>query len=149
MMSKEEKRKYNVVHEIKHFGSDRTLFCVTEEPLKVRQFTFPSQFYEDNGTEKLNEIYDVETCPNDHVSSSLGDVYAEIGAQRFLAFSKFHGKFLGIEKNSLIDYLKDFYSAPEFEVVIERGLVRILQIGDLEILFPTAELLDNQKVSKK
>jgi len=149
MKSKEEKGRYNVVHEIKHSSSNRTLVCVIEKPIKVRQLTFPSQFYEDGYTKELNKIYDVKTCPDEHISSSLGDVYAEIGAQKFLAFSKFYGRFLGIERNSLMGYLKDFYSAPEFEIAIGRKLVRILRIEDLEILFPTAELLENQGVREK
>ena len=140
---------YKVVHRIEHSGSNRTLVCTTEEPLKVREFIFPSRFYEDGETKKLNEVYDVRTCPDIHVSSSLGDAYAETGAMEFLKFSKFHGRFLGMERESLLNYLGEFHSAEEFEIVMGRGLVRILKMENFEIIFPTTELLDCQKVKKR
>ncbi len=115
----------------------------------VEGIGFPSRVYFDGQCKDLSCVYNARTCPDEYVPSSLGDVYAEIGAQKFLGFSKLRGKFVGVERVELSDFLRDFdVSKYDFGFAMRDDFFRSSQINGREILFPTPSLLENQRVEK-
>ncbi|MBI4116728.1 hypothetical protein HY449_03205 [Candidatus Pacearchaeota archaeon] len=116
----------------------------------IEAASLPSRVYFDEECRELSSIYDTRNCPDEYVPSTLGDVYAEIGVQKFLGFSKLSGKFVGVEKNELLNFLKDFAVGEyDFGFAMRSGFFRSSQINGREILFPTPSLLENQKVGKR
>jgi len=115
----------------------------------MKSHKFFSRVYTDKETERLSEEYDVESCPNNSLSMTLGQTEAEIGAYKLLELSKSFGEFVGINQRELekINWtdLNDFM----YIGYLDEKYVRAKKKGKLEILFPTEELLINQRVKKK
>ena len=130
---------------------------LTDKRNSIEQILIPSPFvskvYRDKKSNKLDIKYNVESCPKNYVPSTLGDLYAEIGASKILAISKLFRCFVGVERNELTNYLKNFdissgYDISEFECYRESWLRR-KKINGLEILFPTEKFLINQRVKRR
>jgi hypothetical protein len=107
---------------------------------------FLPNIYTDKETERLTKEYDVTTCPDYPVPSSLGQYEDEIGAQRLLGISKCFTEFVGIDSRAIlkIDNRLDF----GYIFYLEKKYLRRENRGKLEIIFPTEELLINQKIKK-
>ncbi len=116
---------------------------------KIESYNFFSKLYTDKETERLSDEYDISSCPDNSLSMTLGQTEAEIGAYKLLSLSKCFGKFVGIKQKDL-DKISCFESNNFYYVgYLDDKYVRTAKKGKLEILFPTEELLINQKVRKK
>jgi hypothetical protein len=111
---------------------------------------FP-RVYTDEKTERLSKEYDVRSCSDYPVSSSLGQYDEEIGAQKLLSISKYFGEFVGIDSKEISP--KDSTKFRDYDFLyityLDKKYVRTEKKDGLEILFPTEELLINQKVKKR
>ena len=116
---------------------------------KMKSHKFFSRVYTDQESERLSDEYDVRTCPTDQVLSSLGKTEYEIGAYKLLSISKCFGEFVGINREALDDIYWENNSDLIYIAYLDREYIRTAKNGNLEILFPTEELLINQKVRKK
>ena len=56
---------------------------------------------------------------------------------------------MGVEREGFFRYLENFnVDEGEFNLLNAKNLLRIIKDGDLEIMFPTKELLENQGVKR-
>ncbi|MFH1307437.1 MAG: hypothetical protein ABIH72_01140 [archaeon] len=119
--------------------------------------------YTDKNSRGLSAQYDIETCPNKPVPSSLDSSGSEEFAYRFLMISRIRGEFVGVDKEDLEAYAGQISPQSGKAIVksfIERSLLILVEVESLEtllgakvktfseVLFPTAGLLDCQKVER-
>ena len=112
----------------------------------IKRKNFFPKVYTDKETEKLTEEYDVKSCLDYPVPSSVGGYILGRGEQKLLSISKCFGEFVGI---SLEDIDKQDYHSDFCEIYrLTKPNIRTERKGKLEILFPTEDLLINQRVKK-
>lgn len=116
----------------------------TDENGKPVEFIpFFSTLYRDDESRRLDKFYDVSSCPDYPMSSTLGKTEHECFARNLLGVCKAVGFFVGFDKDELEKY--DSYEGAFFPT----SYLRLKKVRGIEVLFPTEELLKNQKVKEK
>jgi len=115
-----------------------------ENGIIVEKTPFFKILYRDEESRKLDSEYDVHSCSSRMVSSTLGDASHECFVAHLLGVCKAVGHFVGFEK----DELKAYDSHEKAYFPFERYF-RLKKVHGIEVLFPTEELLKNQKVEKR
>jgi hypothetical protein len=127
-----------------------TEIWVDERGSKVLIHSFFSKVYIDSETQRLSKEYQIRECDGNSRCSTLGSANRECFAAHVLILSRvagfLGGDLVGMKKTELEKAVDRPCYINEF---INRGLLREKWImGDL-VVFPTEELLKNQKISKR
>ena len=109
----------------------------------VEFIPFFRTLYRDEESRKLDSSYDVRSCSDYPMPSTMGQTEYECFARNLLGICKAVGYFIGFEKRELERY--DSYEGASFPT----SFLRLKKVRGIEVLFPTEELLTNQKVKKK
>ena len=115
----------------------------------MESHNFFSKVYTDKETERLSEEYDVMSCPESYIQGSFGMVEPEIGAYKLLSISKCFGEFVGISQRELDEINSENLDDFVYIGYLDEKYIRTKKKGKLELLFPTEELLINQKIRRK
>ncbi|MDD5012172.1 MAG: hypothetical protein PHQ66_00790 [Candidatus Nanoarchaeia archaeon] len=112
----------------------------------MRSYKFFPKVYTDEETKRLSEEYDIKTFSG-YVPNSLGQIEDEIGAEKLLNLSKLIGEIVGVNSKDVeqLDCDSEFYEI----LGLREKYARTKNRKNLEILFPTEELLISQRVQKK
>lgn len=119
-------------------------------PFNEKSSSFFSKLYVDEEVEELadKKKYSVYTCPTSMVYSSLGSAGLESFVCDIFRICRCAGEFVGVAENELRAYEENFHNLYYTQKLIDRGYLRRENIDGINVLFPTEELLINQKVGK-
>jgi len=126
---------------------------IDEDGNVVKIFERPSRIYSDKESRVLTNSYIIETCGIHSIPSSLGKGEYESFVQSFLKLSFSFGEIVGIENIECEKIYsiacENLYNFPPLKMLEEEGYLRSKKVMGKIILFPTAKLLENQRVEKK
>lgn len=114
----------------------------------IKRKNFFPAVYIDEETKILSKEYDVTTCPDYPVPSSLGQYELEIGAQKLLSISKYFGEFVGVSEEDINKTPYEDFDSFMYIYYLDNKYARTVKKSKLEIIFPTEELLINQGIKK-
>jgi hypothetical protein len=120
-----------------------------ERGKRVTIVPFLRESYSDEISSKLTLEYNIHTCPQYQVPSSLGETEAELFALRLLCACSALGEFVGFRREELDKLARAYQETGNPSDLLSRGLLRKKLIRGIEVLFPTEELLKTQGVKPK
>lgn len=124
--------------------------CWTDEDGKrVDIIPFIPILYRDEESRKLSKIYDVFTCPDEQILSSLGSSGLEHVAVKLLGIYKTNRDFIGMDIEALNSYMgasDEYYDLQK--LISWDDFFRVKKVKGIMVLFPTENFLKNQGVKK-
>ena len=118
-------------------------FWTDENGERVEFIPFFSTLYEDDESRKLSHEYDINSFKG-FVGSSLGRTQEEGFVSDLLGICNSLDKIVGFDKKDLDKFAS--YCSAYFNL---ENYFRLKKVKGIEVYFPTAVLLENQKIEKR